>query len=70
MQKVLVAGLLLLVGLVGILAWYYFDMNQEDDQIRIGVTIYQMEDPFIAQIPLYIEKIAKEHERRTAFGSM
>lgn len=63
MRKILVAGLLLLAGLLGILAWYYFDMNQEDNQIRIGVTIYQMEDPFISQIPLYIEKIAKEHEK-------
>lgn len=34
----------------------------ENNQVRIGVTVYQMEDPFIAQIPHYIEKSAKEYE--------
>lgn len=35
---------------------------KEDKQIKIGVTVYQMEDPFISTIPAHIEKIAKNKE--------
>ncbi len=35
---------------------------KEDKQIKIGVTVYQMEDPFISTIPAHIEKFAKNKE--------
>ena len=62
MRKVLIALVILAVGLSGLLIWHCSGIEMESNQVRIGVTVYQMEDPFIAQIPQYIEKIAKEYE--------
>ena len=62
MRKVLIALVILAVGLSGLLIWHCSGIEMESNQVRIGVTVYQMEDPFIAQIPHYIEKIAKEYE--------
>lgn len=61
MRKVLIALVILAVGLSGLLIWHCSGIEMESNQVRIGVTVYQMEDPFIAQIPQYIEKIAKEY---------
>lgn len=62
MKRVLAALGILAVGLSALLIWHRSNIRLRDDQIRIGVTVYQMEDPFISQIPQYIEKIAKEYE--------
>jgi methyl-galactoside transport system substrate-binding protein len=58
----------LLLLLTGILLLFggctdnYQNNKTKLNQIRIGVTVYQMEDPFISMIPAYIEKNARAME--------